>query len=157
MVLGADLDRSAVLLVALDGPEPTPERIIRQLAYFDAETAADLMLAALETGRGDVLTGMLNTFVYDAYWSGLGTGPASRLDSAGALLIALRDRVGDGRTAELVGVGVSDYLSGVDSGNLESEYRSRHIETLESLAGAASNAEDRRFFESLIAIVREAL
>jgi len=157
MVLGADLDRSAVLLVALDGPEPTPERIIRQLAYFDAETAADLMLAALETGRGDVLTGMLNTFVYDAYWSGLGTGPASRLDSAGALLIALRDRVGDGRTAELVGVGVSDYLSGVDSGDLESEYRSRHIETLESLAGAASNAEDRRFFESLIAIVREAL
>jgi hypothetical protein len=155
VVLGADLDRSAVLLVTLDGPEPTPERIIRQMAYFDAETAADLMLAVLDVGRGDVLTDTLNTIVYDAYWSGLGAGPTGRLDSAGALLIALRDRVGEGRTAGFVVAGVSDYLSAVDTGDLEAEYRSRHIDTLELLAVTASNAEDRRFFESLVAIVRE--
>jgi hypothetical protein len=103
MVLGANLDRFAVLLVALDGPEPTPERIIRQLAYSDGETAAGLMLAILDVGRGDVMTGPLNTIVYDAYWSGLGAGPTSRLDSAGALLIALRDIVGENRTAGFIG------------------------------------------------------
>ena len=156
MVLGTDLDRSAGLVVALDGPEPTPERIIRQLAYSDAETAAGLMLAALDVGRGDVMAGTLNTIVYDGYWSGLGAGPTGRLDSAGALLIALRDIVGENRTTGFIGGGISDYLSGVDSGDLEAEYRSRHIETLELLAGAASRAEDRRFFESLIAIVRVA-
>ena len=155
MVLSADLNRSAVLLVALDGPEPTPERIIRQLAYFDADTAADLMLAALDAGRGDVLTDTLNTIVYDAYWSDLGAGPPGRLGSAGELLTSLRDRVGEGRAAGLVGEGVSDYLTGVDSGDFEAEYRSRHIDTLELLAGATSNGEDRRFFESLISILRE--
>jgi hypothetical protein len=54
-----------------------------------------------------------------------------------------------------VGEGVSDYLTGVDSGDFEAEYRSRHIDTLELLAGATSNGEDRRFFESLISILRE--
>ena len=156
MVLGADLDLSAVLLIALNGPEPTPERIIRQLAYSDAETAAHIMLAALELGRGDVLTSTLNTIVYDAYWSGLGAGPTGRLDSAGELLVALLDQVGEGRTAGFVGGGVSHYLSSVNSGDLEAEYRSRHIDTLELLAGVASDPEPRRFFESLVAIVREA-
>lgn len=111
------------------------------------------MLAALDVGRGDVMTGTLNTIVHDAYWSGLRAGPTGRLDSAGALLIALRDIVGENRTAGFIGGGISDYLSDVDSGDLETEYRSQHIETLELLAGAASRAEDRRFFESLIAIV----
>jgi hypothetical protein len=156
LVLGADMDRSAVLLVALDGPEPTPERIIRRLAYFDADTAADLMLAVLAVGRGDVLADALNTIVPDAYWSRLGAGPIGRLDSAAALLIALRDRVGEVHTAGFVGAGVSDYLSSVGIGDLEAEYRSRHIDTLELLAGTASNEEDRRFFESFIVIIKEA-
>ena len=155
IVLATDLDRSAVLLVALDGPEPTPERIVRQLAYSDAETAAGLMLATLDVGRADVMTGTLNTIVYDAYWSGLGAGPTGRLDSAGALLTALRDIVGENQTAEFIGAGVSDYLSGVDKSDLEPEYRSQHIGTLELLAGAASRAKDRRFFELLIAIAKE--
>jgi hypothetical protein len=55
-----------------------------------------------------------------------------------------------------VGAGVSDYLSSVGIGDLEAEYRSRHIDTLELLAGTASNEEDRRFFESLIVIIKEA-
>lgn len=42
----------------------------------------------------------------------------------------MRGRVGEGRTAGLVSDGVSDYLSAVTNGELEVEYRSRHLETL---------------------------
>jgi hypothetical protein len=114
------------------------------------------MLAVLAVGRGDVLADALNTIVYDAYWSRLGAGPIGRLGSAAALLIALRDRVGEVHTAGFVGAGVSDYLPSVGIGDLEAEYRSRHIDTLELLAGTASNEEDRRFFESFIVIIKEA-
>jgi len=155
-VLGANPEKSAGLLFTFDGPEPTPERIVRQLAYLDADTAVELMLAALDAGRSDVLTGTLNTIVYDAYWSGLGVGPADRLESAANLLIALRDRVGEDRTAVLVSDGVSDYLSGVAEGELEAEYRSRHIRTLKALESEASSSRDARFFESLSAIIRDA-
>jgi hypothetical protein len=155
-VLGADPVKSGELLFTFDGPEPTPERIVRQVAYLDAGTAVELMLVAVDTGRGDVLTRTLNTIVYDAYWSGLGVGPSGRLESAAALLIALRDRVGEDRTAALVGGGVFDYLSGVAEGELEAEYRARHIQTLKALESDASSSEDAGFFESLSAFVRDA-
>ena len=155
-VLGADPIRSAVTLGSYDGPEPTAERIVRRLAYADAETAATLLLAFLEVGRADVLTGTLNSIAYDAYWDGLGAGPAGRLESAAALLLALRDRLGEGQTAGLVGGGVPDYLAAVAAGELEPEYRSRHLDTLRELARAASSIEDERFFESLSVVVRDA-
>ncbi|HCV27664.1 MAG TPA: hypothetical protein QGI07_05170 [Dehalococcoidia bacterium] len=66
----------------------------------------------------------------------------------------MRGRVGEGRTAGLVSDGVSDYLSAVTNGELEVEYRSRHLETLGALERLASSDEDRRYFESLSAIVR---
>ena len=158
-VFGADPARSLALLARYDGPEPTPERMVRQLAYADASTAAALLLALLdadqEIGRGDVVTGTLNSIVYDAYWAGIGAGPDGRLESAAALLLALRDGIGANRTAGLVGAGVADYLAGVAAGDLEPEYRLRHMDTLRELARGSSNVNDQRFFESLSLVVRD--
>ena len=152
-VLGADPAASAAMLVRYDGPEPTAERIVRQLAYADADVAASLLVAALEIGRGDVLTAELNTIVYDAYWDGLGAGPDGRLDSAARLLLALRESLGEARLGEIMEAEVTDYLSDVDAGNLEVEFRDRHVETLRELARRSSDAEQVRFFESLAAVV----
>ncbi|MBT3942628.1 MAG: hypothetical protein HOC77_04910 [Chloroflexi bacterium] len=153
---GANPASSAALLATYEGPEPTPERILRQLAFTDAGTAADLMLAALDVGRGHDLTNTLNSIVYDAYWSALGVGPDRRLESAAELLTALRDRVGAERVAGFVLGGVTDYLSAVGTGDLETEYRSRHIETIEALLAFADNNDDQLLFESLSAAIKSA-
>jgi hypothetical protein len=155
-VFGGDVPSTVGLLTTLDGPEPTPERILRALAYHDASSSVELMLAALDAEQGQILTDTLNAIVYDAYWSELGAGPDGRLRSAAALLLALRDRVGEERAVELVVAGVVDYLRSVSDGDLEAEYRTRHLETMDALSDAASVEDDRLFFESLSIAIRHA-
>lgn len=153
-VFAADLASSVTLFAAYDGPEPTPERVLRLLAYSDADTAVALMLAARDAGREHDLINTLNTIVYDAYWSDLGVGPDQRIESAAALLLSLKDRVGAERVSELVAAGVTDYLDDVGTGDLEAEYRSRHLETIDTLRSRADNEEDRIFFESISAVIK---
>ncbi len=141
----------AELIGAFDGPEPTPARAVRALAYGQPETAAALLAEFDRRGRRDVVTATLNTLAYDAYWAGLGAGPEQRLESVAALLAALRSELGEGWIATALLEAVAAYEATIAAGDVEPGFAGRFQDTLAAASAAAPDAAAARLLTGLAA------
>ncbi|MFW6195562.1 MAG: hypothetical protein ACOC5M_03460, partial [Chloroflexota bacterium] len=151
--LGADPEATADLFVSYDGPEPTPVRLTRALAYADPGVAAEIVAAFDRVGHRSVVTGLLNSLAYDEYWETHGRGPDRRLESAAALLEALHGTLGPDWLREAVLDGVASYASDIEKGNVEPEFRDRHLDTLSALSDMTGR-ETSRLIEDIASEMR---
>ena len=142
-ILSSDL-QTMLDLVLESGPVRTPPaRLIYQIAYFDADFAAEIVSGLGRRGEDEVVQESLAYFAYDLERSQVYPEQRISLDSDGEFLSGLVERNGAWWLSRMLNGVVEKYAREAWLGNVDRDFLEAYEETLEAAVATIEGARER--------------
>ena len=138
------------VMLALEGPRETADRLLHLLARRDPQLAAQLAgVAAHREGGAAFVVALLRRFAYDGYWSDRNAGPNVRPAQVADFFAALSTELGSESVLRALRVALLNMENEVDEQMVEAGGGDAMLHTLEAARDASSGGR-RELMELLI-------
>ena len=149
-ILRSDMELMLDLVLESEPVRTPPARLIYQIAYYDADLAAEIVSGLGRRGEDEVVRESLAYFAYDLERSREYPEQRISLERNGEFLSGLVEREGGWWLSRKLDDTVQRYAWEVKAGNVDGDFLDAYRETLEAAVATLSEVEERTLVDRTV-------